>query len=353
MRILFSLFLILFYNLISAQNNHLTFDKQFVYGLINENEINSDFKSLKINLYVDSSNSIGLVDIYSSYLKSDLNIFKKGKLLKLNPFSFENNQISVNNEPRFFSRMQVIDSLLSSKITFEGMNKKGHFLGFNCDYYKIKSDILTEKFMLKNNNCICIDSTNINKNVKLIFPNSNIDGLILGYSFVESLDNMIVIEEIKNIEVKTFFDFENQYFLAENNFNQFIKRLNDEKNHVFEYDKNIIPPTKAIYVNYTNDPLCNSYLYFKEFDLHLRNIADQFTKLGCELFYDNQNHEKKDNDVISRNLVIKIAKSQTDELLKQAIKAKVINKNEGKKLAKAFEIFYEKASNFILIEDEM
>ncbi len=345
MKVILTYFLFFFSNLIFAQNNQLTFDKQYVYGLINEKELNSDFTNLKINLYVASSESIGLADIYSTYLKTDLSLFKKGKILKLSQFGFENNQISVSKEAHLFNRVKVVDSLLSSKITFESLNKKGSFLGFACDYYTLKSDIFNDNLIITNVNCVCIDTTNKNKNVKIIFPNSNIDGLILGFSFTESLDNMIVLNEIKNIDIKNSFDFDSEYILAENNYNDFLKRISDEENHVFDYDKTILPPTSNFYKNYILDPLCNSYLYFNELDTKLKNLAERFTSIGCKLHYEDFSFENKESEY-SRKLVIELAKSQSNDLLKQAFKSKVINKTERKKLAKAFEKFYNEASIF-------
>lgn len=234
MKFFFNLFLFLICNVVIAQKKETIFVKQYDYRLNSEVGINSDYKGLKLNLYADSSNLVGLLDVYSQYLKSDFTIFKKGKLLKIKQSDLETTEIFVSQEHHLFYRLKDYDTLMNSKVTFEPLNIKGTFLDFSCEYYKLKSDAFEEKNVFTNDSCFCIDIQNKDKNVKLIFPNSNIDGLILAYSFVDSFENMLILKEIKNVDLKTNFDFDSEYIKYQKTFDTYLKEITNQENDDFE-----------------------------------------------------------------------------------------------------------------------
>lgn len=325
-----------------AQKNQIEFDNVLEYSYKSNNLDESQFK---INYYLDATRKYNLLEIDSYGINKDYSVFNNGKYLKINNIGFDRVLTISNDNYYYFTRKLSIENFFNSNIVLESMNKKGNFMGLPCDFYAIKTDATEENYLTLENACFCIDTTNKVKNLKALLPNANIDGLILAYGSVDYPGEEFSLNTIRKVNIKVDFNFNSEYEKQETAYKLFLK----EKEEVFPTDSVTdsvsISAFDSYYNNYYNDPLCNNYEYFQELGENTKSYAYKFTNLGCDLSSLDSDYDGKPD--MTRKQAIQIARKQSEVMVKQGRKTKIISKDEAKKLNKAFNKLFADATSFV------
>lgn len=324
-----------------AQKNQIEFDNVLEYSYKSNNLDESQFK---INYYLDKTRKYSLLEIDSYGVNKDYSILNNGKYLKIDNIGFDRVLTFSNENSYRFSTMLSIESFFNSNVVLESMNKKGNFMGLSCDFYTIKSDAPEESNLATGNVCFCIDTTNKVKNLKALLPNANIDGLILAYGNIDYPGEEFSLNAIRKVDINVDFDFNSEYKKQETAYNLYLKEREEE---VFATATDSVPyiPYDSYYDNYYNDPLCNNYEYFQELEENTKNYAYKFTNLGCDLSTLDSDYDGEPD--MTRAQAIQIAKKQSEVMIKQGQKSKIISKVEAKKLNKVFSKLFADATSFV------
>lgn len=326
-----------------AQKKQIVFDNVLEYSYKSSNLDESQFK---INYYLDTTRRYNLIEINSYGVNKDYSIFNNGKYLKINTIGFDR-AITFSNENYYtLTRIFPIESFFNSNVVLESMNKKGNFMGLPCDFFTIKSDAPDESNLATENVCFCIDTTNKVKNLKALLPNANMDGLILAYGSVDYPGEEFSLNAIRKVDIKVDFDFNEEYKKQETAYNLYLKEKEEEE-QVFATITDTVATTDydPYYDNYYNDPLCNNYEYFQELEENTKNYAYKFTNLGCDLSSLDSDYDGKPD--VTREQAIQIAKKQSEVMVKQGQKSKIISKDEAKKLNMIFNKLFADATSFV------
>lgn len=323
-----------------AQKKQIVFDNVLDYSYKSPNNEES---KLKISYYLDQSRKFNFIQSNTFGSTNDFAFFNNGRYLKIDALGFDRSLIVSDAIEYTFPKMKSIGDFFTSNIILESMNKKGNFMGLACDFYTIKSDAPEESNLATENVCLCIDSANKVKNLKALLPNANMDGLILAYGHVDYPGEEISLDAIRKVDIKIDFDFNEEYEKQEAAYNSYLKEI-EEQDFSEVVDTLVTSDYDSYYDTYYNDPLCNNYEYFQELEEKTKNYVYKFTNLGCELSSLDSDYDGKPD--MTREQAIQIAKKQSEVMVKQGVKAKVISKNEAKKLNTVFNKLFTDASAF-------
>nr|WP_297307052.1 hypothetical protein [uncultured Flavobacterium sp.] len=340
--LLSSLFLAFLSN---AQNNQIVFDNVLEYSLKSNSEEES---ILKLKYYLDNSEKYNLIEAVSYNSTPSFSFLHQGKYLDIKAFGFDRKVIISNDEPYYFSKNIGLSSFFQSNIVLEPIGRNSVIMGIPCEYFKINSDA-TEDYNLSDQNvCFCIDTKNDIKNLKSLLPNANIDGLVLAYGRIDYPDEEISLDAIKKIDIKIDFDFNAEYTKLEEAYqiyNQVDEDDGDDEDDLL-YVPDVPPaPVATLNNSYYDDPLCNYYSYFDNFSRSVENFALKFSSIGCDLSTFDSDYDG--NPDLTRAQAIQIAKKQSQIMIKEGKKSKIIDSSEAKKLSKAFDKLFDDATNFV------
>ncbi|RRJ90272.1 hypothetical protein EG240_09180 [Paenimyroides tangerinum] len=326
-----------------AQKKQIVFDNVLDYSYKSPNNEES---KLKISYYLDQSRKFNFIQSNTFVSTNDFAFFNNGRYLKIDALGFDRSLI-VNDAIEYtFPKMKSIGDFFKSNIVLESMNKKGNFMGLACDFYTIKSDAPEESNLATENVCLCIDSANKVKNLKALLPNANMDGLILAYGHVDYPGEEISLNAIRKVDIEVDFDFNEEYKKQETAYNLYLKEKELEEHAFSTIEENVVTTDNdPYYDNYYNDPLCNNYEYFQELEENTKNYAYKFTNLGCDLSTLDSDYDRKPD--MTREQAIQIAMKQSEVMVKQGQKSKIISKDEAKKLNKAFNKLYTDATAYV------
>ncbi len=335
-----------------AQKKQIVFDNVLDYSYKSPNNEES---KLKISYYLDQSRKFNFIQSNTFVSTNDFAFFNNGRYLKIDALGFDRSLI-VNDAIEYtFPKMKSIGDFFTSNIILESMNKKGNFMGLACDFYTIKSDAPEESNLATENVCLCIDSANKVKNLKALLPNANMDGLILAYGHVDYPGEEISLNAIRKVDIEVDFDFNEEYKKQETAYNLYLKEKELEEHAFSTIEENVVTTDNdPYYDNYYNDPLCNNYEYFQELEENTKNYAYKFTNLGCDLSSLDSDYDGKPD--VTREQAIQIAKKQSEVMIKQGQKTKIISKEEAKKLSKVFKKLFKASEDFVpevIVEEEV
>lgn len=325
-----------------AQKNQIKFDNLLQYSFKSSEREISDYESFKTNVYFSSTKKASLFEFNSNYQSNSMAIVKGGKMISIASIGLDRIIKTPNAASYTFPTMQSTGETLGGNANFVSMNKKGNFNGISCDYYTLTSQDVSEASYSDNQVCFCVDTTNKTKNLKAIFPNSNIDGLVLAYGNSENLNDHISLDAIKKVDLSIDFDFDSEYKKLENEYTEYLAQF-EETEVDTAYATTDVPV--IAYDDYYNDPLCNNYEYFNEVEEKAKSLAYQFKDIACSL--KNADSDYDGTPDMERKQAIVIAKKQAEAFIKQAKKEKVLSKAESKSLNNAFEKMFEAADKYV------
>ena len=330
-----------------AQKPQINFDNILEYNLKSSSgtdELNDFFK---VKMYQSISDKVLLFEAGDKNLKT-YSILKDGKYLTVGAISLDRT-INLPSESLYLLEKDTrISNFFNSEIVLEKIHLKGEYNGRACDFYKFIVDVnaTNNDFLPVENTCLCVDENSNVKNLKALFPNANIDGLILSYAHLEHKGEEFSLIETKKTNIKIDFDFDENYKLSLENYTKYKEEFETE-NQYYATDT-VAAVSDSYYNNYYNDPLCNGYQYFDDLDENTRNYALKFYNLGCDLATTDSDYDSKSD--LTREQAIQIAKKQSEVMIKQGQKSKLISKEQTKLLAKAFEKLYKEAEAFVPVE---
>ena len=327
-----------------AQEKKHNFDKKLVYKF--KSEVSEGDPELVLNNYYSPTTKTNLFETISNntYSNSKYVIVSHGKYLRIDGLTLDRELLSFKESSMSyaFEESKSFTESLSTPLVFTKMNKKGSFNGINCEYYQISTPNTTEdstENTFLGSTCMCIDTQNKLKNLKSIFPQANIDGLVVAFSDIESEKNMVYLDQIASSNLQLTFDFDKIYSEKEKLYQQYL----DEIQESYGAADSVYAATEA-YPSFEMDPLCDGYSYLKDLESNANSFAINLSNLICVSSTSDSDWDGVPD--LERKKVISLGEKQVRVSLKEAKKNKLFTKEEIKALETSFKNYFSAAKNY-------
>lgn len=335
---------------LSAQEKTFSFDKKVSYNIIVPDDyltfVNPE--SLNINFYSGKDALIGNSDGVSLYDQFNTSGFftTNNKFFDVSINSLENNLVlkSPSYYPDYPEEMFLpyTDNFFGKTIKTVKLNTTDSYNGYSCNNYEIsfENDSDTKK------NILCVDEKNAINNAIILFPNQNINGLIVKLNTEENESKTgLLINAVKNVDFKVTFDEKKAIDI----YNEELAKSKAEYEQMNSGVDSITTVLEDSYFdNSYEDPI---YLYSSYATSENENVNNVFNTIAS-LTYSilNQDNDYDGVKDFERNKGIKVAEESSKQIVKQFRKNGLINKSEAKEINIFFNELYKDAKEFKLTQ---
>lgn len=341
----FTLGLFAFSCLVFGQTkNNSTIDYSKVYSYqISGREA---YDLVSFDVITDKSNQNVFFSMSPSYF-GDLMI-KSGKVLKtkFTPFSNTIKVDETSSDYNYYSTIQSLEKSLEYQYKFENQNNQQKIGSYTCDDYVATTnsyDILFDQSVY-----VCVDTKSETKNLKTMFPNSNIDGLVVSFA-VNSNEYPATLQEVKSINQKIDFNFDEQY--ASN-----LKKVEAAKaeyeslyGNPDDYVLDSVADAATAAVEYSgsdysyySSPICSYYQ--TDYSNSVEKYLSTFTYETCSLMALDFDYDGKPD--ITKEQLNKYVTAKISSYPKDLKKSKLLTSKESKDLKKEMQRLWDESKDF-------
>lgn len=307
------------------------FDKKITYQVDVDYLKEREEKQIRINQYLSKDQKVLLNefdfenDEFQYYLAvmGMMNLaVSDGKMLTIGYPDFEGN-IKINRTMNVFDEKtgSLSDLFKDNEISLTKLGKKGNYNGFDCEMYGlVVQDKNEPELIIKSDEvCACIDTKHKINNLKMLFPEVNVSGLLVAVITQDTDEALFVLEKIKDVDINLNFDFNTLWAEKEKlRKERALEIASEEEIYDDIYEDDYID-------TYYVDPICTPYKYFQDiedYDISYQELVSSIFTPYCTMLQQG----------IDRKKIVKLMEKQTHSYIKELKKEGIIQKNQSTEL---------------------
>lgn len=303
---------------------------------------------LTVNLFNDKEAKYSFLMMQPNYLGNFLLHNNQMLLINVEPFT---NKLVTNTEYLSYYNQDIsnISSTFSQKLVFEKMDLPATKVNdFSCEPYMatIAEDDTSNNLFASSYIFACIDTKSKDKNLKTVFSNSNIDGLLVTFG-INSDENVLQLNEINTVQTQSKFDFAKEYADLEELIIKDKAYTDSIYTNQYYYDEEVIDAA-MMGNNVYNTPICSHYNYdaSDKVDYYLKTFSSDI----CGLMMKDSDYDGTFD--LSKNEIEGYVKSQVKNYPKSLQKAKFISKDEAKQLKNKMQELWDESKYYAESSDD-